>query len=120
MLLVLHWFRAFVLTLVIEQAAAGYVLRPYAPALRRASLIAVANMASHPAVWLIFPEVGAGLGFPPLATLLVSEAWAFGLEALIYVLFLGAGHARRALHASTFANASSLLLGFGARACGWV
>ena len=45
---------------------------------------------------------------------------AFGLEALIYGLFLGRGHARQAAYASTLANGVSLSLGFGLRALGWV
>jgi hypothetical protein len=119
MLLIIHWFRAFVLTLVIEQVAAGWVLRRDVPALRRTALIAVCNVASHPAVWLIFPELGAGLGWTRLDTLAISELWAFGLEALVYWLFLGPGHGRKALYAATLANALSLSIGLGLRALGW-
>jgi hypothetical protein len=118
--LIVHWFRAFVWTLALEQVAAGWVLRRQVPALRRIGLITVSNLASHPAVWLIFPELGAGLGWTRMGTLVVSEVWAFGLEALIYALFLGRGHARQAAIASTLANAVSLSLGFGLRALGWV
>jgi hypothetical protein len=118
--LILHWFRAFLITLCIEQVAAGWVLRREVPLLRRISLIAVCNIASHPAVWLIFPELGAGLGWPGSLTLLVSEVWAFGLEALIYGLFLGRGHGRTAAWASTFANALSLGIGLAIRTLGWV
>lgn len=118
--LIAHWFRAFVLTLVIEQVAAGWLLRREVPALRRVGLIAVCNVASHPAVWLIFPELGAGLGWSQTFTLVLSELWAFGLEALIYGLFLGRGHARTAAVTSTVANALSLGLGLAFRACGWI
>ena len=120
MLLVSHWFRAFLWTLAIEQVVAGWVLRRHVPALRRAALIAVANIATHPAVWLIFPELGQGLGWSRLATLLVSELWALGLEALIYWLFLGKGQGRTAAWASISANGLSLSLGFGLTALGWV
>lgn len=118
--LIVHWFRAFVLTLVLEQVAAGWLLRREVPALRRVSLIAVCNVASHPAVWLIFPELGAGLGWSQSFTLFVSEVWAFGLEALIYGLFLGPGQARRAAVTSTVANSLSLGVGLGLHALGFV
>lgn len=118
--LILHWFRAFLITLCIEQFAAGWVLRRQVSRLRRVSLIAVSNIASHPAVWLIFPELGAGLGWSRTLTLVVSEVWAFGLEALIYGLFLGRGHARTVAWASTFANALSLGIGLAIRSLGWV
>ena len=116
MLLIIHWFRAFVLTLAVEQVAAGWVLRRDVPALRRVALITVCNVASHPAVWLIFPELGAGLGWSRLGTLAISEVWAFGLEALVYWLFLGAGHGRKAAWAATLANALSLSVGLVLRA----
>jgi len=120
MLLIVHWFRAFVLTLATEQLTAGWLLRREVPWGRRSALIAIANIASHPAVWLIFPELGAALGWSRWLTLGVSEAWAFGLEALIYGLFLGPGHARRAASVSALANASSLALGVGLRWLGWL
>jgi hypothetical protein len=116
--LVIHWFRAFVWTLASEQLAAGWMLRREVPALRRVGLIAVANLASHPAVWLIFPELGVGLGWTRWETLLISEVWAFGLEALIYGLFLGPGRARTAVYTSTLANGLSLSLGLALRALG--
>ena len=109
-----------VLTLAIEQVAAGWMLRREMPLLRRCALIAVCNIASHPAVWLIFPELGGGLGWTRLTTLTLSEVWAFGLEALIYGLFLGAGSARQAALTSTLANGLSLSIGLGLRALGWV
>lgn len=109
--LILHWFRAFLITLAVEELAAGWLLRREVPLLRRIGLIAVCNVASHPAVWLIFPELGAGLGWTRWTTLLVSEVWAFGLEILVYALFLGRGRVRRAVVTSTVANALSLSLG---------
>lgn len=120
MLLIVHWFRAFLLTLTIEELAAGWVLRREVPLLRRVALIAVCNIASHPAVWLIFPELGGALGWSRLFTLFISEVWAFGLEALIYALFLGPDRARLAAQTATFANALSLSLGLGLHALGLV
>jgi hypothetical protein len=118
--LITAWFRAFLLTLLIEQVAACWALRHELPLGRRIALISVANIASHPAVWLIFPELGSGLRWSRLGTLLVSELWAFGLEALIYWLFLGEGRARQAVWASLLANGLSLSLGYVLRAFGCV
>lgn len=117
--LIVHWFKAFLLTLAIEQLAAGWALRRDVSWGRRVSIIAVCNIASHPAVWLVFPELGAGLGWSRLFTLVVSEVWAFGLEALIYALFLGSGRARRAVYVATFANGVSLSLGLVLNALGY-
>jgi hypothetical protein len=69
-------------------------------------------------VWLIFPELGAGLGWTRLTTLAVSEVWAFGLEALVYWLFLGAGQGRKAAYAATVANGLSLSVGLALQAIG--
>ena len=80
----------------------------------------MANLASHPAVWLIFPELGAALGLQRALTLVVSEAWAFGLEAWIYWLLIGPGQLRRALAASLAGNGLSLAAGYGLRALGWL
>jgi hypothetical protein len=71
-------------------------------------------------VWLIFPELGAGRGWPPTVTLVASEVWAFGFEAFIYWVFLGNAKWRTAVATSVAANAVSLGLGFVLRAFGWV
>jgi hypothetical protein len=121
MLLIAHWFRAFAWTLLLEQVAAGFVLRHALPAWgRRVSVITVVNLASHPAVWLIFPELCSGLGLSSTVNLLVSELWAFGLEAWIYWLFLGGSRARLAMTTTFVANGVSLGLGYGLRHLGWV
>ena len=107
MLLIVHWFRAFAWTLLIEQVVAGVMLRQAIPAWgRRCSIVAVVNLASHPAVWLIFPELCSGLGLSSAACLVASEIWAFALEGWIYWLFLGSSHTRLALQATIAANAS--------------
>ena len=119
--LIVLWFRAFVWTLLIEEVVAGVMLRQAVPAWgRRCSIIAVANLASHPAVWLIFPELCSSLGFSRSASLIVSEIWAFGLEGWIYWLFLGSSQTKLALKTTIAANAVSLGLGYGLRHLGWV
>lgn len=120
MFLIVHWFRAFAWTLGIELVVAGVLLRGALPLGRRVSIIAIANVATHPAVWLIFPELGAGLGWSPFVTLFASEVWAFGFEAFVYGLFLGPGRQRLGIATAVAANAASLGLGFALRACGLV
>jgi hypothetical protein len=120
MLLIAHWFRAFAWTLGLELVVASVVLRHALPLGRRLSLIAIANVATHPAVWLIFPELGAGQGWPSWLTFALSEVWAFGFEAWVYSVMLGKGQARSAVLASVAANTVSLGLGFALRALGWV
>ena len=121
MLLIVHWFRAFAWTLLIEQVVAGAMLRQALPAAaRRCSIIAVVNVASHPAVWLIFPELGSGLGLSSATSLIASEVWAFGLEGWIYWLFLGSSQTRLALKTTCVANASSFGLGYGLHHLGWI
>ena len=118
--LIACWFRAFLWTLGSELLVAGIGLRGRVPLGRRLSLIAIANVATHPAVWLIFPELGAARGWPATVTLVASEAWAFGFEAFVYWVFLGNGRARAAIATSVAANATSFGLGFLLRAFGWV
>jgi hypothetical protein len=120
MFLIAHWFRAFLWTLGIELLVAGFCLRGSVPLARRVSLITIANVATHPAVWLIFPELGAALGWPWLATVGVSEVWAFGFEAFVYSIFLGTSKQRTAITAAVAANAASLGLGFVLHAFGWL
>ena len=114
--LIAHWFRAFLWTLGLELVVAGLVLRGHVPRARRLALITVANVATHPAVWLIFPELGLGLSWPKWLTLTLSEVWAFGFEIGVYGLFLGRGKLRVAVLASVTANAVSLGCGYALRA----
>jgi hypothetical protein len=118
MLLITHWFRAFAWTLGLELLVASLVLRHALPLGRRLSLIIIANVATHPAVWLIFPELGSGLGWPFGLTLTSSELWAFGFEAWVYWVMLGKGQGRLACLTSVAANAVSLGLGLVLRAAG--
>jgi hypothetical protein len=86
------WLRAFALTVVIESAIAVPLLREADARLwRRIALVFFANLASHPAVWFVFPAFGWRYG----ATLWVSEAWAAAIEAAFYfTVFPGASKAR--------------------------
>lgn len=106
------WLRAFGLTLLVELPIAGLLLarvEPGAPK-RAAAIVAavvVANLATHPLVWFLFP----GLALRYAARLTLSEVWAVMAEAGIYLLVWPALRFRRALLVSLAANAASALLG---------
>ncbi|MCS6899497.1 MAG: hypothetical protein RMJ98_07240 [Myxococcales bacterium] len=108
MLYVVAWLRAFLLTVGVELLVAGFLLRRYEPSLpRRAGLIFFAQMASHPAVWFLFPELRMGSE----NTLILSESWAVCSEMLFYTLaFQGLG-GRRALGTAALANGASYGVG---------
>ena len=74
---------------------------------RRLSAVLLANIATHPAVWLVFPR----LGFAWIPTTIVAELWAFGLEAWLYALVFLPGKARTAVLLSFVANVASFAAG---------
>jgi len=105
---VTNWLRAFGLTLLIELAIALPLLAPVEARLwRRASAVAVANLATHPLVWFLFPGLAAAAG----ARLALSEAWAVLAELAIYRIVWPALPIRRAALTSVAANAASLIVG---------
>ena len=103
------WFRAFVLTLLVEVPIVALLLRPYEPSRTRlVLLILFANLASHPAVWFLFTQWFL-VGTPEYV--IAAEGWAVGIEALFYwAVFRGLAPGR-ALLVSLAANAASFLLG---------
>lgn len=118
MLLVLAWLKAFSLTALVELPIVSALLREAEPRLyRRLALVLFANLASHPAVWFIFPA----LGLPYGAMLLIAEAWAVLSEAALYRLVFEKTGAVEALGISALANGASLGIGLLVRAAtGWV
>ncbi len=103
------WFRAFVLTVLVETPIVAYALRPYEPSrLRLVLLIVFANLASHPAVWFVFTQLFL-VGTPEYVV--ASEGWAVGLEALFYWAAFRGVSVRRAIAVPLLANAASFLLG---------
>lgn len=111
---VVLWARAFALTVGSELAIATWFLPKEASSSRRLGAVVFANVASHPAVWFVFPELFARWQ----VALVVSELWALGSEVLIYKLVFPTLPWRRALAASALANGGSLLLGIALRAGG--
>jgi hypothetical protein len=118
MLVVTAWLKAFLLTVVVETPIVASLFRPVEPRLpRRVALILFANLASHPAVWFIYPA----LGLPYFPALVLAEAWAVLVEALFYRLVFEKSDALEALGISALANGASLGIGLLVRAAtGWV
>jgi len=102
------WLIAFLLTLAVETPIVAAVYRKVEPSRTRLlGLIFFANLATHPAVWFLFPR----LGLPYGQQVFYSELWAFGLEIVFYNLAFP-GSLRRASLAAVSANAASLIFGY--------
>ena len=103
------WFTAFVLTVIVEVPIATYFLRKSEPdTLRRAVLIILANLATHPVVWYVITQL---LLVGTMGYVLVAETWAIGAEAVFYAVAVRGLPARRAIAISLAANAASFLTG---------
>jgi hypothetical protein len=103
------WLRAFAVTLLVELPIATPLLRIVERSVpRRIAIVVVANLATHPLVWFLFPGLAAGRA----ARLALSEAWAVLAELAIYRLFWPSLRGRRAALASVAANGASVAVGF--------
>ena len=107
MALLHHWLFAFALTLVTELALAVPLLEPGGSLARRIASVCVAQLATHPAVWFIWPL----FAWPRPVYLLVAESFALVTETLIYRLIFPKLAWSRALAASALANGASLIVG---------
>lgn len=114
----LAWLRAFLFTAAVELPIAAILFRKAEPRLaRRLGLAFFANLASHPAVWLIFP----GIGLSYSTTVALSEGWAFGIEAIFFALVFEKSDPFHAAGVSALANGASYGLGLLVRHfTGWV
>lgn len=98
------WLTAFALTVAVESAVALPLLGEAEPRLwRRAALVFFANLASHPAVWFIFPAFGASY----VATTWLSEAWAVAIEAAFFIVVLPEAPRVRLIGIVMLANGAS-------------
>jgi len=114
---VVAWARAFAWTLALEE---GVVLtmtrRDPQSAGKRAALVALANLCTHPAVWFIIPLLFAS----EVPRVVACETWAVVIEAIFYALTMNMS-AARALGVSAIANAVSFGVGIVVRdLTGWV
>lgn len=114
----LAWLKAFLFTSAVEIPIAAALFRKAEPRLaRRLGFAFFANLISHPAVWLIFPVLGLRYG----TTILVSELWAFGIEAVFYMLAFEKSDRFHAAGVAALANGASYGLGLLVRAwTGWI
>lgn len=106
------WGRAFALTLAVEVPLVIALTKGTAPLPQRVALAVIANLASHPLVWFVFPE----LGLDYHAWLVLAEAWAVLVETFVYMTQVPALGLRRAALISLAANATSVAAGFVLRA----
>jgi hypothetical protein len=109
------WLRAFALTVLVELLVATPLLAPSgAPSRRRAAIVLLANLASHPVVWFVLPE----WALSGAVRLGVSEVWAVGLETAVYAAVWPVLGKQRAFAVSALANGASLGFGLLLRAFG--
>ena len=115
---VTDWLKAFALTETVEIPIVLALTRaaPLA-APRRAALAFFASLATHPLVWFVFPALG--LSEPVRVAL--SETWAWGAEAVFFLLVFPSLTSARAISTSAMANGVSFSVGLLVRAwTGWV
>lgn len=98
---------AFVATVVLELPVAVPVLAPGGAWPRRAAVVCVAQLATHPSVWFFWTLFDWSR---PLY-MVVAETFALVVEMLIYRLFFPQLPWSRALAASALANGASVLVG---------
>ena len=103
------WLAAFVITFVVEAPIILTLTRGVEPgAARRLGLVLFAQLATHPLVWFVFPNI---VGITGGTATLLSEIWAWLAEAAFYALVFRGVTATRALGLSALANGASLLAG---------
>lgn len=101
------WLVAFVLTTISELALAVPLLARGGSPPRRFAAVCLGQLATHPAVWFIWPL----LGWSRPTYLLVAEGFAVVIEMLVYRLVFERLQWSRALAVSALANATSLMIG---------
>jgi hypothetical protein len=105
--LVVAWLRAFALTTLIELGVAFPLLGRKEQPIRRVGAIVLGQLATHPLVWFVWPELGLGRGL----YLVVAESWAVLVELLVYWLVFSSIKLQRAAAISLVANAVSFGIG---------
>lgn len=103
------WLAAFLLTVAVEVPIVAPLMRGRDPGgWRLVVLVVFANLATHPAVWFIFPQlflVGT------LSFTVAAELWAVAAEAVFYAAAFRGVTPLRAIGTAVVANAASYLVG---------
>ena len=105
------WLIAFAVTVASELLVAVPLLAPGGSRARRASAVFLAQLATHPSVWFIWPLLG--LQRPHF--LIVAETFALLTEALIYRFSFERLAWARCFAASAVANGVSVFIGLWLR-----
>jgi hypothetical protein len=112
---VAHWLVAFALTVTIELGVALPLLATSgASRLRRAGGVGLANLASHPLVWFVFPQ----MGLTGATELFAAELFAVVVETVAYLVVWPTLGRAQAFGVSALANGASLAVGLSLRALG--
>jgi hypothetical protein len=101
------WSHAFALTCLVELAVAVPLIGRSESALRRTGAVLFAQLASHPAVWFVFPA----LHLRRLHYAVGAELWAVAIELVIYRLVFARLSWLRAFAISALANGASFAVG---------
>ena len=101
------WLIAFIVTVTSELVVAVPLLAPGGSRPRRLAAVCLAQMATHPSVWFIWPL----LGLPRPLFLVLAEGFAVLAEALIYRFSFPRLVWSRCFAASALANGASVLVG---------
>jgi hypothetical protein len=102
------WLRAFAWTLLLEVPLVLWLTRDSTMRVTRRGAIAIfANLATHPAVWFVFPKLCLDGG----TLLVVQESWAVIVEWLVYFTVIPSLTLGRALGVSALANGVSFAIG---------
>jgi hypothetical protein len=105
------WLIAFAVTVASELVVAVPVLAAGGSRSRRVTAVCLAQLATHPSVWFIWPLLGLSR---PLF-LLVAESFALLAEALIYRFSFERLSWSRCFAASALANGASVFVGLWLR-----
>jgi hypothetical protein len=103
------WLAAFLITVAVEVPLVAPLLRGRDPGgWRLVALVVFANLATHPAVWFIFPQLVL-VGTLPFTV--VAELWAVAAEAVFYGVAVRGVTPARAIGTSVAANVASFVVG---------